>query len=416
MQIRDRIVGLRRVKASTIKPHPLNWRKHPRAQRKALEGVLAEIGYADALLARQLPDGGLQLVDGHLRAETTPDQEVPVLVLDVTEEEAAKLLVTLDPLAAMAGADAENLEALLAEVKTDDASLQRLINSTARGAGIDLGEPLEDDATVEPPSNPVSQRGDLWVMEGHRLLCGDSTKPEDVRRLMVEERAVLMATDPPYLVDYSGGNHPQSWSNRPEVKDKTWDEYRDPKASAEFFFAFLDLALKEALVSNPAIYQWHASKRQALVEEAWTRCGLLAHQQIIWVKSRPILTHSWFMWQHEPAFAGWVEGKPPSLRPEPNLTTVWAIDHKGVEGDLHPTEKPLEIFGIPIRAHTRPNEIVYEPFSGSGSQIIAAEKLGRRCFGMELEPKYVDAAVARWQRVTGRKATNETRPDVRIAP
>jgi len=374
--IRDRIVGLRRVRASDVKPHPRNWRKHPKAQRKALEGILSEIGYADALLARELPDGSLQLVDGHLRAETTPDQEVPVLVLDVTEEEANKLLVSLDPLAAMAGADSENLESLLAEVRTDDDALKRMIDSLARHAGIDLGEPLEDDEAVAPPENPVTRPGDLWTMEGHRLLCGDSTDLKDVRRLMAEERAVLMATDPPYLVDYDGGSHPQSWSNRPEVKDKTWDEYRDPKACSDFFFAFLDLALKESLIENPAIYQWHASRRQALVEEAWRRSSLLVHQQIIWKKSRPILTHSLYMWGHEPCFVGWIEGKPPALRPAPNLTSVWEIDLKGIEG-THPTEKPLEVFGIPIRSHTRLGEIVYEPFSGSGSQIIAAEKLGR---------------------------------------
>lgn len=411
--IRDRIVGLRRVKASSILPHPLNWRSHPKSQRAALQGILSEIGYADALIARELPDKSLQLIDGHLRAETTPDQEVPVLVLDVTEAEAAKLLVSIDPLAAMARSDSENLEALLADVKTDDDALKRMIDSLARHAGIELGEPLEDDATIEAPADPVSKRGDIWRLGAHRLLCGDSTNRKDVVRLMAEERAVLMATDPPYLVDYDGGNHPQSWSNRPEVKDKTWDEYRDPKASAEFFFTFLDIALKHALIENPAIYQWHASKRQAMVEEAWIRNGLLVHQQIIWMKSRPILTHSYYMWQHEPCFVGWIEGKPPALRPEPNLTSVWQIDLKGIEGD-HPTEKPLEIFGIPIRSHTRPGEIVYEPFSGSGSQIIAAEKLGRRCFAMELEPKYVDAAVSRWQKLTGKQAVNDSRPKARI--
>ncbi|MBI4563805.1 MAG: site-specific DNA-methyltransferase [Planctomycetes bacterium] len=120
------------------------------------------------------------------------------------------------------------------------------------------------------------------------------------------------------------------------------------------------------------------------------------------------------MWQHEPAFYGWVEGKPPSLRPDPCLRTVWQIDQKDAQDGIHPTQKPLEIFGIPIRSHTRAGEICYEPFSGSGSQIIAAEKLGRRCFAMELEPKFVDCAVARFQRVTGKRAVNESRSQVRI--
>src|SRR5262245_28707975 len=184
--IRDRIIDFRRVRASTIRPHPRNWRTHGKAQRKALEGVLKEIGYADALLARQLEDGSLQLVDGHLRAETTPDQEVPVLVLDLSEAEAAKLLVTLDPLAAMAGADADNLEAFLAEVRTDDEALQRFINCTARGAGVELGVPLTEDDAIEVPAEPVTKRGDLWLLGDHRLLCGDSTTTENVRHLMAE--------------------------------------------------------------------------------------------------------------------------------------------------------------------------------------------------------------------------------------
>ena len=127
MLIRDRIVELRRVKASQLTPNPKNWRKHPKAQADALRGVLAEVGYADALLARQLPGGGLMLVDGHLRAETTPDAEVPVLVLDVTEAEADKILLTLDPLAAMAEADADALSSLLAGFETDSEAVKKML-------------------------------------------------------------------------------------------------------------------------------------------------------------------------------------------------------------------------------------------------------------------------------------------------
>jgi hypothetical protein len=132
MQIRDRIKDLRRVPASELKPHPLNWRTHPRSQQDALRGILSEIGYADALLARETSDGGLMLIDGHLRAETTPDALVPVLVLDVDEVEAAKILATLDPLAAMAQADAARLNRLLSEVATGNVALQELL---ARLAG-----------------------------------------------------------------------------------------------------------------------------------------------------------------------------------------------------------------------------------------------------------------------------------------
>jgi len=134
MKIRDRIKDLRRVPASQLQPNPKNWRTHPTAQQDSLKAVLAEIGYADALLARQTPEGGLMLIDGHLRAETTPDQEVPVLILDIDESEADKLLATLDPLAAMAGADDVRLAALLQNVKTGSAALQEMLTRLALDA------------------------------------------------------------------------------------------------------------------------------------------------------------------------------------------------------------------------------------------------------------------------------------------
>jgi len=134
--VRDRIRELRRVRAADLLPHPRNWRLHPASQRAALEGVLSEIGFADALLARELSDGRLELVDGHLRAETAPDQLVPVLVLDVDEAEANKILLTLDPLSAMAEASREQLGALLAEVETGSAAVESMLAELAEGAGI----------------------------------------------------------------------------------------------------------------------------------------------------------------------------------------------------------------------------------------------------------------------------------------
>jgi ParB-like chromosome segregation protein Spo0J len=132
MHIRDRIKELRRVRAADLRPNPRNWRTHPPAQQDALRGLLAEVGYADALLVRELPDGELMLIDGHLRAETTPDALVPVLVLDVDEEEAGKILLTLDPLAAMATTDAEQLRLLLSNVETENAAVRTLIDEIGR--------------------------------------------------------------------------------------------------------------------------------------------------------------------------------------------------------------------------------------------------------------------------------------------
>ena len=151
MKIRDRIKDLRRVAAGELKPNPRNWRTHPQAQRDALRGVLAEIGYADALLARELADGSLELIDGHLRAETTPDSEVPVLVLDLNDAEAAKLLALHDPLAEMAEADAGLLTELVGGIETESEAVQAVLDGMLSASGPtlenepDAGTPLEID-------------------------------------------------------------------------------------------------------------------------------------------------------------------------------------------------------------------------------------------------------------------------------
>jgi hypothetical protein len=162
MLIRDRIKDFRRVRASSLRPHPRNWRRHPRSQQDALRGVLAEVGYAEALVARELADGTLQLLDGHLRAELTPEALVPVLVVDVSDDEALKLLATLDPLAAMAETDAETLRGLLDEVKTESEGLAALLDSLAAGNQLtrDLREQALEEMTLPASFQVVVQCDD----------------------------------------------------------------------------------------------------------------------------------------------------------------------------------------------------------------------------------------------------------------
>ena len=414
MRIRDRILDLRRIRAGTLLPNPKNWRTHPKAQREALQGLLSEIGYADALLARETP-AGLMLIDGHLRAEATPDTEVPVLVLDLDEKEADKLLATLDPLAAMAGADDERLAAILAGVETDSQAVQAMLARLARGAGITLpGQ--EKDVDAEPQLDRAQElraawgveTGQLWQLGDHRLLCGDSTSPGDVTRLMAGVRAVLFATDPPYLVDYDGTNHPGTKvsQHRPSL-NKDWSaSYRDFDRSEQgdgLYDGFIGVAREIAIREDAAWYCWHASRRQVMVEAAWERHGAFVHQQIIWAKERPVLTRSWYLWQHEPCFFGWVKGqKPPRAATAGPLASVWTLPSVARSEDLdHPTVKPVECFAIPMRQHTQPGDVCYEPFSGSGSQLIAAERTGRRCFAMEIAPEFVAVALQRWKDATG---------------
>lgn len=418
LQIRDRIRELRRVPARELIPNPKNWRRHPKTQAAALRGLLEEIGYADALLARELPDGRLMLIDGHLRAETTPDLDLPVLILDLDESEADKLLLTLDPLASLAESDSERIGALLQTVRTDNAAVEELLRRTA-------GERLW--SLIHPQAEPPAQidqagelqkkwdtcTGQLWRIGEHRLLCGDATNSEDVARLMGDERAVLFATDPPYAVGYTGGSHPQSWGNRGAAnRDKDWSgQYVEAKsadvpnaegAGVELYRAFIKMALEFAIVRNAAWYLWHASKRHSMAEKVWAEYGAFVHQQIIWVKSRPVLTYSTYLWRHEPCLFGWIKGeKPKTLRSQVGAaadefpTTVWEVPSSEVETDAHPTCKPCRLFSLPMEMHTEPGDICYEPFSGSGSQLVAAQQTRRRCYAIEKSPPFVAVALER---------------------
>jgi ParB-like chromosome segregation protein Spo0J len=176
MRIRDRIKELRRVSASLLKPHPKNWRTHPQQQQDAMRGVLAEIGYADALLARELDDGTLQLIDGHLRAETTPEMEVPVLILDLDDAEADKLLALHDPLAALAGADTGVLAELLEDVETDNEALDKL-----------LGDILDEAAL--PPNEDTSLPDEVTIPEAFQVVieCDDESQQRDIYERMTGE-------------------------------------------------------------------------------------------------------------------------------------------------------------------------------------------------------------------------------------
>src|SRR5438552_2012969 len=206
MRIRDRVKELRRVPARELVPNPKNWRTHPPAQREALKALLAELGYCDALLARELPDGRLLLIDGHLRCDVTPDMVVPVLVLDVTEAEADKLLATLDPLACLAEANRDSLTALLASVDTDSAAVQAMLADLAAGELTPFLDPgpttglTDPDDIPAPPDEATTRSGDLWILGTHRLLCGDSANSKDLDRLLGGALIHLVNTDPPYGV------------------------------------------------------------------------------------------------------------------------------------------------------------------------------------------------------------------------
>ncbi|MEY3205093.1 MAG: hypothetical protein RLZZ21_1424 [Planctomycetota bacterium] len=393
--VRNRVLRLARVRASDLVPHPRNWRAHPEKQAAALRGILAEIGYADALLARELPDGRLQLVDGHLRAETTPDIEVPVLVLDLTEAEADKLLLSLDPLAAMAEANAEALESLLRDVATDDDALRGMYDDLSAEWGVDAGgqDAVVEDEVPEPPADPVTKPGDLWMLGEHRVLCGDATQAGDVARVMAGELAHIWMTDPPYNVAYVG-----------RTKDALTIE-NDSMPNAEFR-SFLRAAFEAAFAAlkpGGAFYIWHADSEGLNFRGAVHDCGERVRQCLIWVKDRLVLGRQDYQWKHEPCLYGWKEGAAHEWHSDRSQTTVLEFDRPSVNGD-HPTMKPVALIAYLLRNSSALDGVVFDGFLGSGTTLIAAEQLGRKCRGIELSPAYCDVVVKRWEALTGKKA------------
>ena len=373
---------------------------------------MAQFGWTVPVLV----SGDGEVIAGHgriLAATQLGLTEAPVIVLDhLTEEQRKAYRLADNKLTELGAWDEALLAGELQELAADDfdlsligfsdAELDQLLAFDVGGGETAEGPSAPPVVVPEPPRNPASRTGDLWILGDHRLLCGDSTSAADVRRLMNGERAALFATDPPYLVDYDGSNHPtrnKDWSPSYGV---TWD---DSSQGAELYDGFIAAAIAEAITEDAAWYCWHASRRQAMLEACWEKAGAFVHQQIIWVKDRGVLTRSHYLWKHEPCFMGWVRpNRPPKVADE-MLASTWVIPSlSGEERPDHPTPKPLDCFAIPMRQHVARGGLCYEPFSGSGSQIMAGEATGRRVFAMEISPAYVDVAVERWQAETGRDA------------
>ncbi len=424
--IRDRVVELRRVPASELLADPRNWRRHPPAQQRALRSMLADVGYADALLARETPEG-LRLIDGHLRAEATPDEVVPVLVLDVDEEEAGNLLVSLDPLAGMAVPDADALAELLGSASISDADLLEHLRAMA---GIETVHQWLTDPD-DLPSVPAEHRtrpGDLWVMGEHRLICADSREPEAVQRLLDGGSIDLVITSPPYNVGIDYGS------------------YDDAEVDREPYLAFLrevlgawipNLAPGRFVAWNVGVSAKTHHLHQGLVLE---QAGLSFARQLVWVKTGvplPTFQHTRDAcrarryspnYRHEVIYLA-SKGEPEAGErielPGMGEDDVWEGMHQsGATRDLpagqserrtrrknsgldrhaikaHPAAFPVQLPETVMAYLTAPGEAVADPFCGWGSTLIACEITGRRGFGSEIDPAYVDVAVARWEAFTG---------------
>jgi len=393
-------------------PYARNPRLAPEAAIAKVAASLAEYGWRQPIV---VDEAGV-IVVGHTRllaAQRLGLEKVPVHVASDLSPAQVKAYRLADNRSAQETSwDYELLPLEIGELAALDYDIDVLGFDPDEVAAI-MATPTsgltDPDEVLTPPAKPRTEIGDLWLLGSHRLLCGDATAADDVVRLMDGRRADLLATDPPYLVDYSGGSHPPTEANggkNGKTYEKGWDAYIDAEHSVAFYRDFLKVALEHALGGTPVVYQCFGMTRVEVVLAAWREVGLLAHQVLIWKKSRAVLTYSDYLWDYEPMLYGWTQGRRPELRPPAASKAVWEIASSIEDGagGIHPTQKPIELVRRPISYHTKPGGLIYEPFAGSGTALIAAEELGRSCYAMELSPAFVDVAVERWQRFTGREA------------
>lgn len=402
---------IKRVAISSLRPDPANPRTHDERNVAAISASLERFQQVEPLVVQR---GTQRVIAGHGRLAAMRGlgwTDCDVVELDVDDITATGLGIALNRSSELGGWDLPALSAILDTLRAEDA----LAGVGYSPAEIDAlladlhGEvqmPIDDPGPGEPPALPVTRSGDLWTLGEHRLLCGDSTKPEDIRRVLAGEKATLLSTDPPYCLAYTGNDRPIH-DGKPSGKD--WSHvYReiDIKDLGEFMDGVFAACLPE-VQDDAAIYIWHAHVQQPVIAAAFERHGLLLHQILVWVKPTATFGHCYYRWRHEPCAFGWKRGHKPS-HGYGDLDTVWEADWEGksrVVGNEHPTQKALRLFEIPMEQHTARGAIVLEPFSGSGTQILAAEKLSRRCRAVEISPAFVDVAIRRWEQATGKEAT-----------
>ncbi|MFC0386828.1 site-specific DNA-methyltransferase [Muricoccus vinaceus] len=389
-----------RARVAELIPYARNARTHSPAQVAQIAASIREFGFTNPILV----DGERGVIAGHgrlLAARQLGMTEVPTLELShLTPAQRRAYVLADNRLALSAGWDEDLLRVELAELGAEGFDLSLTGFNELEIASF-LAEPtsgLTDPDTVPlPPEAPVSTLGDTWLLGRHRLLCGDCTHPAVVEAVLAGVRPHLMVTDPPYGVDYD-----PAWRNEAlegSNTQRTGKVLNDDRA---------DWTQAWALFMGDVAYVWHGALHAGTVADNLTDCGFQIRAQIIWAKERLVLGRGHYHWQHEPCWYVVRNGAKGHWAGDRKQTTVWQIPSRDQDTDtVHGTQKPVECMRRPIENNSSPGQAVYEPFSGSGTTLIAAEMTGRACHAVELSPAYVDVAVLRWQAFTGLEARLE---------
>lgn len=349
--------------------------------------ILAGNGTVEAALGLGIE--GLRIVDA------SPDEIIAVRRTGLTEDQKVGLALADNRTADLAEWDAEMLQQLSKEHDIspwfDDGDVEALLEQVEQ---LDPVEGNTDpDEAPEPPAEPTTKPGDLWILGNHRLLCGDSTDTMALDRLMEKQVADLWLTDPPYNVAYEGKTKDALTIKNDSMKDAEFRQFlHDVYVAANCF-----------LKPGASFYIWHADSEGYNFRGAAHDIGWKVRQCLVWVKSAMVMGRQDYQWKHEPCLYGWTEGAAHTWCSDRKQTTVLEFDKPRRNGE-HPTMKPVDLFQYQMANSTKPGAIVLDSFGGSGTTLIAAERIGRKARLMELDPAYCDVIVKRWEDFTGNTA------------
>lgn len=391
-------------KVDSLIPYARNPRTHSDEQVAQIAASIVEFGFTNPILAGS--DGVIVAGHGRLAAAQKLGLEVvPVVVLDhLTPTQRRALVIADNRIAENAGWDEAMLRLEIAALQDDDFDLSLTgfdadaLAELMAGDETDGEGETDDDAVPGVAEASISRQGDVWLLGGHRLLCGDSTVTESYKLVLGDEQVDMVFTDPPYNVNYANSaKDKMRGKNRAILNDNLGDGFYD----------FLLAALTPTLAHcRGGTYVAMSSSELDVLQAAFRAAGGHWSTFIIWAKNTFTLGRADYQRQYEPILYGWPEGAQRHWCGDRDQGDVWNIK-KPQKNDLHPTMKPVELVERAIRNSSRPGDAVLDPFGGSGTTLIAAEKSGRLARLIELDPKYVDVIVRRWQDWTGEQATRE---------
>ena len=376
------MVEYRKLKVSDIKPYEKNAKKHPKKQVEQVAASIKEFGFNQPIVV----DKNNVIIVGHGRleaAKTLGMTDVPVITVDLTDEQANAYRLADNKL----NESEWDMKLVIEELK---GLSEPMLDITGFDKDLILEADEADDEIPDIHDAPRSVLGDLYELGQHRVLCGDSTQLEAVSTLMGEVKADMVFTDPPYNVDYTG-----------KTKDALKIE-NDKKADG-LFYDFLLQAYSSFALSmklGASIYVCHADLEGINFRTAFRDAGFQMRSNIIWNKNSMVLGRGDYQWKHEPILYGWRAGATHTWYGDRTQTTVWDMKRPS-RSESHPTTKPIELIEKALMNSSKQDDIVLDLFLGSGSTLIASQKTGRICYGMELDPKYVDVIVQRYVDYTG---------------